>query len=84
MMISPESYKKQFEDATYEELIEERDGLIRFLQEYEKLEKSGDRTGPEWNIHPQPDVRYQVVYGLSRRIDSVYAGEIQQGRCLGR
>ena len=60
MMISPESYKKQFEDATYEELIEERDGLTRFLQEYEKLEKSGDRTGPEWNIHPQPDVRYQV------------------------
>lgn len=40
--------------------MEERDRLIHFLQEYEKLEKNGDRSSPEWNIHPQPIVRYQI------------------------
>lgn len=60
MMISPESYMDSIKEASYEELIEERDGLIRFLKEYEEHEKFGDRTGPEWMIHPQPDVRYQV------------------------
>ena len=60
MMISPQSYRKQFENASYEELMEECDRLIHFLQEYEKLEKNGDRSSPEWNIHPQPIVRYQI------------------------
>ncbi len=60
MMIGPESYMDRIKDASYEELITEWDGMIHFLQEYEKLEKAGDRTGPEWSIHPQPDVRYQV------------------------
>lgn len=59
MMISPESYMDRIKEASYE-LIEEREGLILFLQEYEKLERAGGRTGPEWMIHPQPDVRYQV------------------------
>lgn len=60
MMISPDSYMERIKKASYEELIEERDELIRFLQKYEENEKNGDRTGPEWMIHPQPDVRYQV------------------------
>ena len=34
--------------------------LIRFIRKYEKKDVAGDRSGNEWSIHPQPDVRYQV------------------------
>lgn len=60
MMISPEMYVEQFKDATYQDMIKERDGLIRYIRKYEKLEKAGDRSGKEWMIHPQPNVRYQM------------------------
>lgn len=60
MMISSEMYAEQFKDATYKEMIKERDGLIRYIRKFEKLEKAGDRSGEEWMIHPQPDVRYQM------------------------
>ena len=60
MMISPEMYAEQFKEASYQEMIKERDSLIRYIRKYEKLEKAGDRSGEDWMIHPQPDVRYQM------------------------
>ena len=39
MMISPEMYVAQFENATYNEMIKERDGLIRYIRHFEKMEK---------------------------------------------
>ena len=60
MMISPEAYIDHLKDAEYLELIEERDGLIRFIKDYEEMDIAGDRSGDEWNINPQPYVRYQV------------------------
>ncbi len=59
-MISPEMYAEQLQDATYLELIAERDNLIRYIRHYEKSEMRGDRSGKEWSINPQPVVRYQV------------------------
>ena len=59
-MISPEMYAEQFKEASYQEMIKERDNLIRYIRKYEKLEKAGDRSGEDWMIHPQPDVRYQM------------------------
>ena len=35
-------------EATYEQLIKERDGLIRYVRRYEKTEKAGVRSGDEW------------------------------------
>ena len=60
MMIGPASYIEHFQDAEYLGLIEERDRLLRFIKEYEEKEIAGDRSGDEWNVHPQPDVRYQM------------------------
>ena len=60
MMISPASYIDNLQGAGYLELIEERDRLLRFIKEYEEKDIAGDRSGDEWGIHPQPDVRYQV------------------------
>lgn len=36
MMISPEMYAEQFKDASYQEMIKERDGLIRYICKCEK------------------------------------------------
>ena len=60
MMISPASYIDKFEDAEYLQLIEERDRLLAFIKDYEEKDIAGDRSGEEWSIHPQPDVRYQM------------------------
>ena len=60
MMISPASYIEKFEDSEYLQLIEERNRLLAFIKDYEKKDIAGDRSGEEWSIHPQPDVRYQM------------------------
>ena len=60
MMISPEMYAEQFKEASYQEMIKERDSLIRYIRKYEKLEKAGDRSGEDWMIHPQPVVCYHL------------------------
>lgn len=36
MMISPKTFRENIEDATLEEIIKERDGLIREIRRYEK------------------------------------------------
>lgn len=59
MMISPEAYIAHLEGASYNELIKERDRLIRSIRKYEKLEKAGDRSSEDWFRCPSPDVVYQ-------------------------
>lgn len=68
MMISPEAYIDRFKGAEYLDLITERDRLIRFIKEYEEKDIAGDRSGKEWDIHPQPDVRYQVYLEYLSRL----------------
>ncbi len=60
MMISPESYIKEFEDAGYRRLIQERNHLVNFIKKFEKDEMAGDRSGFDWRISPSPEVRYQL------------------------
>ena len=60
MMISPEMYGAGLKDASYVELIRERDELICCIQQFEKDEMAGDRSDPAWHYHPLPEVRYQV------------------------
>lgn len=59
-MISPEMYVEELKDATYLELIEERNSLIEYIVEYERNERRGDRSSEDWMVCPTPDVVYQV------------------------
>ena len=61
MMLSPSSYIETFENAGYPELMEERERLLAFIREYEAKDRGGDRSGGEWSIDPQPDVRYRMA-----------------------
>ena len=60
MMISPDYYIEQLKDADYLQLIEERNGLVEAIKDFEKKELAGDRSGDEWMIMPSPEVRYQM------------------------
>ena len=60
MMICPELYVQNLKDAGYPELIRERDSLLQSIREFEEKETAGDRSGDEWRLCPQPDVRYQM------------------------
>ena len=62
MMISREGYIKQFENASYIELIKERNRLVSYLRNYELSEIAEHRTGKEWTKNPSPDVRYQCYF----------------------
>ena len=58
MMMSPECYVAELENATYEELIRERGRLVAELVELEASIASGEE--PELLIYPSDDVRYQM------------------------
>ncbi len=60
MMISPQCFVEEYENASYPELIKMRDRLIRDLRRFEKNEMAGDRSDPEWKYCPGPEVRYQM------------------------
>lgn len=60
MLIDPMMYADELKDVSYEELIIKRDELIRSVMRFEQMEKAGDRSGPEWQNVPGPDVRYQA------------------------
>ena len=54
MMIDPATFRKALENATIEEIIKERDILIREIHKYENGKISID----EFCMDPSPDVVY--------------------------
>lgn len=80
MMFSPETFIKQLKDYTFPQLIAEKDSLIIEIKELEKIVYENDRTDPEWNVDPGPDVRYQMnleyLAALCKLIKEKYSREI--------
>ncbi len=58
MMIPPELYIEELENADYLELIEERNRLISRIKSFE-MDDMKDKGGIEMDVCPSPDVRYQ-------------------------
>ena len=56
MMVDPVSFRKSLENATLEEIIKERDKLIREIRRYEKGKTSLD----EITMDPSPEVVYMM------------------------
>ena len=56
MMIDPKSYRRNFENASLDELLSERDKIIKFMQDYENHRLPlGD-----YLMDPSPEVRYSM------------------------
>ena len=60
MMNSPYSYAEKMKNASYVELIRERENLLCFIREFEKAEMSGTCRDPSRVCCPSPEVQYQV------------------------
>lgn len=60
MMISPESYIAQFEDAPYSELIRARAELVAELAEPESYFELGQQEEPYIAVSPSEDTRYKM------------------------
>lgn len=56
MMISPMGYLDNVKELSYEELIKEKNQLIRAIDRYEK----GKVKQEEYIVDPAPDVVYQM------------------------
>lgn len=80
MMISPEAYIDGLKDATYEQLIEERDELLSYVTDFEKKRISDGK----WAVDPSPEVAYQVylqyLSALCMRMAEVYNRDFVWGR----
>ena len=68
MMISPYTYADRFEDASVEEIIKERDHLVRQLRKLEKIVLDKDKKDEAWQFCPAPDVQYQMTLGYLSEI----------------
>ncbi len=84
MMISPDRYAEQLKDASYLELIAERDELISSIRNFENNEKAGIRNLDEWNVCPTPDVRYQMYLDYLVEICSLMQGKYNQEYVWGK
>ena len=84
MMVSPEYFAEQWKKLSYSQLISERDDLIQSLQDFERKEMAGDRSDPEWNYCPSPEVWYQMYFeylaAICRIINEKYNNEYVWGK----
>jgi len=78
MMISPESYIESVKNKSYDDLLKERDSLIKEILNFEKDEY---QTDFEYVSCPSPDVIYQVnlqyLGKLCELISDVYNRDIK-------
>ena len=58
MMIVPTTLRERYEQLSYLDMMKERDRLVSWMQQFETNEMAGDRSDPEWQYRPGPDVRY--------------------------
>lgn len=56
MMISPEVFLSQYENASYLELLKLKNELVQCITEFEQ---DYDMEEPGWEEKPGPDVHYQ-------------------------
>ncbi len=82
-MIAPVSYVKKHENDTFEQLIKERNSLIRSIKALEKIVFDKEKQNESWLISPGPDVRYQCYLEylaelckfMSEKYNTEYVGE---------
>ena len=59
-LIDPESYINSLSGCTYEELIQERERLMRFVLEFEIRKKKGKKAKKEQDLDVDPEMIYKM------------------------
>lgn len=80
MMVSPNSFLSDYENATYFELLKLKNDLIQRISDFEK---DYDMKNLEWGIEPSPDVHYQwnleVLGKLAPMLQKAFNKEYEWG-----
>ena len=82
-MISPETYAEELKTDNLQNLIKERDELLEFIQNFEKncidfQKRELIFSGDDWNIHPSPDVMYQVYLEYLAKVSVAISNKFNQ------
>lgn len=81
MMICPEFYMEQIKDSNLQQLLKERNRLIRELRKFEKQKDSDEKEAIR--MHPSPEVVYhfnneyliKVIEQINIKMKEEYFGE---------
>ena len=76
MMVSPDYFRSEYEKLSYEELIKKRDELMEYIKKFEEGRISKD----DYNIHPSPDVIYQMNHEYLAEIAPLIAEKYRDKR----
>ena len=80
MMMSPESYLKEYENANYIELLKLKNELVQCITEFEH---DYDMDESIWSYSPSPDVSYQwnleVLGKVSLMLREAFNKEYEMG-----
>ena len=74
MMVSPESFIKEYENMSYSELLPVRDELIEAVRAFEEHAYDPE----EELVHPSPEVRYQCNLEYLGRLCGLIAEKYNQ------
>ncbi len=83
MMISPEAYAEELKTDDLQNLIEERNELLDYIHNFEKncidfQKRELIFSGDGWNIHPSPDVLYQVYLEYLAKVSVAISNKFNQ------
>lgn len=80
MMISPDAFLSQYENASYFELLNLKNEVVQCIAEFEK---DYDMEEPGWGMQPGPDVHYQynleVLGKLAPMLREAFNREYESG-----
>ena len=83
MMISPEAYAEKLKTDSLQNLIKEREELLDFILSFETncidfQKRELIFSGDGWNIHPSPDVLYQVYLEYLAKVSVAISNKFNQ------
>lgn len=88
MMMDSQEYISQHENDSFEELIKERNNLVKKIEELEKIAFDDKKEDEAWMVHPGPAVKYQgylrYLAKLCNYMCKKYNKEIAWGSLLKR
>lgn len=80
MMLSPDAYLLEYENASYFELLKLKNELVQCITDFEN---DCDMEHPAWNMNPSPDVGYQwnleVLSGVASMLHEAFNREYEMG-----
>ena len=84
IVISSDAFIQQWKSKSYLELMEEREGLLCSIHQFEADQLTGNQKNSSGNVRPCPETRYRLMLGALSRLcifmEDKYHREYADGR----